>query len=308
MKNRQADRAKAPHKRNPTILAEQKEIPDQPVVTILCVTFNHANFIRDALEGFLMQAVTFGVEILIHDDASTDGTQEIVKEYADRYPQLIRAILQTENQFSKGVNVAKTLRQQATGRYIAYCEGDDYWTDPHKIALQAAYLDAHPDIVMCGHKATILDVSTGRLVEKKQAREERSLTALDVRGVLYVPRTCTRMVRRIDLESPPEMEMSQAKDAFLQSLLGRYGGYQFMKEVKPSVYRVHRAGLWSGISLTARNAETQKLFNGLIQYHSRIGDHATVQALEKNRRRATRHIKTQKIRHFLSRAAIWKKA
>ena len=100
-----------------------------PVVTIRCITYNHVNFIRDAIDGFLMQETTFPVEIIIHDDASTDGTAEIVKDYADKHPQLFRTILQKENQYSKGNSKPfKDTYSMARGEFIAFCEGDDYWT------------------------------------------------------------------------------------------------------------------------------------------------------------------------------------
>ena len=96
-----------------------------PVVTIRCITYNHHNFIRHAIEGFLMQETTFPVEIIIHDDASTDGTAEIVKEYAEKQPQLFRTILQKENQYSSGgwPKVRKMLFSMCRGKFIALCEG-----------------------------------------------------------------------------------------------------------------------------------------------------------------------------------------
>jgi len=101
-----------------------------PLVSICCLTYNHAPYIRDAIEGFLMQKTNFPVEILIHDDASTDGTADIIREYETRYPDIIKPIYQTENQYSKGVKISWEYQfSRARGKYIALCEGDDYWTD-----------------------------------------------------------------------------------------------------------------------------------------------------------------------------------
>lgn len=124
------------------------------MVTVVCVTFNHADYIRDALEGFVAQQAPWRIEVLVHDDASTDGTADIVREYERRYPDLIRGVYQTENQYSKGVDIPKTfLHPLVRGRYVALCEGDDYWTDPHKLEKQVAVLEAHPEADICAHRA-----------------------------------------------------------------------------------------------------------------------------------------------------------
>ena len=117
-----------------------------PVVSVCCITYNHESYIRKSIEGFLMQKTTFPIEIIIHDDASTDGTAIIVKEYADKYPQLIVPILQTENQWSKGIRPSPTyIWPRARGKYIALCEGDDYWTDPLKLQKQVDFLEANTE-------------------------------------------------------------------------------------------------------------------------------------------------------------------
>jgi len=103
------------------------------------------------MDGVLMQKTTFPFEFLIHDDASTDGTTEIIREYEARYPDVIKAIYQTENQFSKGEPIwSKFLFPHARGKYIAMCDGDDYWTDPLKLQKQVDFLEAHPDYAICG--------------------------------------------------------------------------------------------------------------------------------------------------------------
>lgn len=121
----------------------------EPLVSISCITFNHENFIRDAIEGFLIQRTTFPVEILIHDDASTDKTQEIIREYEEKYPFLIRPIYQKTNQYSQGNSPGKFNRERAKGKYYAICEGDDYWTDPLKLQKQVDFLEGNEEYVAC---------------------------------------------------------------------------------------------------------------------------------------------------------------
>ena len=117
-----------------------------PMVSICCITYNHEKYIRDAIEGFLMQKTTFPFEILIHDDASTDGAADIIREYENKYPHLLYPIYQKENQYSKGIKISPTFQYpRASGKYIAFCEGDDYWTDPYKLQKQVEFLEENID-------------------------------------------------------------------------------------------------------------------------------------------------------------------
>lgn len=119
----------------------------EPLVSICCITYNHENYIRDAIEGFLIQKTSFPFEIIIHDDASTDNTANIIEEYANKYPDLFVTILQSENQWSKGGGsiYARFVYPRARGKYIALCEGDDYWTDPLKLQKQVDFLEENKD-------------------------------------------------------------------------------------------------------------------------------------------------------------------
>lgn len=125
------------------------------MVTIRCITFNHAPYIRQCLDGFLMQRTNFKYEILIHDDASTDGTKEIIEEYAKQYPNIIVPLYETENQYSKYGHlmvVRKLMDSMIRGKYTALCEGDDYWTDKDKLQKQVDFLESHPQHSMCFHQ------------------------------------------------------------------------------------------------------------------------------------------------------------
>ena len=111
------------------------------MVTIQCLTFNHEPYIRQCLDGFVMQKTNFRFEAVVHDDASTDGTAAIVREYAEKYPDIIKPILETENQYSKGDGIlGRIMAENRKGKYIAICEGDDYWIDPLKLQKQVYYM------------------------------------------------------------------------------------------------------------------------------------------------------------------------
>ncbi len=128
---------------------------DQTLVSVICIAYNQENYIAQAIESFLMQKTNFAYEIVIHDDASTDHTAEIIKKYEAEYPGIIKAIYQKVNQYSQGKRVGLICNQMAVGKYIAVCEGDDFWTDPNKLQKQAAYMESHPECTLCVHAAYI---------------------------------------------------------------------------------------------------------------------------------------------------------
>jgi hypothetical protein len=130
---------------------------DNIVVSVLCATYNQKNYIKETLDGFLMQETDFNFEILINDDASTDGTTDILREYEQESNGRIVVNYQNENQYQKGVRgmMTKYLLPRAKGEYIALCEGDDYWTDPHKLQRQVDYMRANPECSICFHPVTV---------------------------------------------------------------------------------------------------------------------------------------------------------
>ncbi|MBQ7818146.1 MAG: glycosyltransferase family 2 protein [Bacteroidales bacterium] len=133
-----------------------------PLVSVCTLAYNHAPYIRECLDGILMQKTNFAFELLIHDDASTDGTADIIREYEAKYPDIVKPIYQTENQYSKGVKEISILYQypRAKGKYIAMCEGDDYWTDPLKLQKQVDFMEANPHVSCCFHTVDIYQENT----------------------------------------------------------------------------------------------------------------------------------------------------
>ena len=129
-----------------------------PVVSIGCITYNHVDYIAQAIDSFLMQETNFPFEILIHDDASTDGTTEILKKYKERYPNIIRLIIQTENQYSKIPIISPIfVWPKAKGKYIALCEGDDFWSDTGKLQKQVDFLEKNTEYAMYAHAVKIVN-------------------------------------------------------------------------------------------------------------------------------------------------------
>ena len=136
---------------------------ERPLVSIHCLTFNQAPYIRQCLDGFVMQKTNFPFEAIVHDAASTDGTAEIIQEYAEKYPHIIKPILEKENQYTKigFYGIEKLMAEKEQGKYIAICEGDDYWTDSHKLQKQVDFLESHPDYGLHYTQAYQLNQQTG---------------------------------------------------------------------------------------------------------------------------------------------------
>lgn len=127
---------------------------EEPIfVAINCLVYNHEPYLRDCFEGFVMQKTNFRFVAIVHDDVSTDGSAEIIREYADKYPDIIKPIYETENQWHKTDGSLGRIMNEAidaTGaKYIALCEGDDYWTDSLKLQKQVDYMESHPEVGLC---------------------------------------------------------------------------------------------------------------------------------------------------------------
>lgn len=132
---------------------------DNILVSIQCLVYNHEPYLRQCLDGFVMQKTNFRFEAIVHDDASTDGSAAIIREYSEKYPDIIKPIYEAENQYSKHGGFSALfdiLNSACKGKYIAMCEGDDYWIDPMKLQKQVDFLESHPGYSMCFHKAKIV--------------------------------------------------------------------------------------------------------------------------------------------------------
>lgn len=167
--------------------------PYPVLVSISCVTYNHSSYIRECLDGFLMQKTNFVFEVLIHDDASTDGTSDIINEYKKKYPDIIKPIYQTENQYSKGISPTRMFNYpRAKGKYIALCEGDDYWTDLYKLQKQVDFLEANPDYGMCYTQAKVFIQNQKSFSAKNIGKRTTSFEDLLHHNCIPTLTTCVR--------------------------------------------------------------------------------------------------------------------
>jgi glycosyltransferase involved in cell wall biosynthesis len=241
----------------------------KPLVTISCITYNHETYIREALEGFVAQKTTFPIEILIHDDASTDGTAQVIREYEKKYPALILPIYQTENQYSKGVKVSFTYQfPRARGKYIALCEGDDYWTDPLKLQKQVGIFRKYPDTIICGARAKIWNERNKEFTGIAPALD-KDITCMTPEQFFYQGswvKSCTRMLP-LDLLLSIPLEFSRDY-RLVHYLLAKNpnGTFRCLDEVV-AVYREHPGGVFSGadsVDLLVYNFESKILLSELF--------------------------------------------
>lgn len=230
---------------------------NNPIVSIICLTYNQEKFVRDCLDGFLAQKTDFPFEILIYDDASTDSTPEIIMEYALKYPTVFKPTYYTENNYSKGLGFVGlyTGIKEARGKYVAYCEGDDYWTDEQKLQKQVDFLEANPQYAICAHETTIRNEDFPQLDGQLYSAFRDNLLLSPSTGRFSFDDTLTGnifhisslMYKNREIELPRWLPTVSACDMVLYMLLAREGDIYVLPEVM-SVYHGHSNSLTSSFS------------------------------------------------------------
>ncbi len=220
---------------------------ENPVVSVCCTTYNHENYISDAIDGFLIQDTDFPFEVVVRDDCSTDKTAKIIKQYVDKYPNIIKPIYETENQFSKGVKPMPVVYKKAVGMYFALCEGDDYWTDPLKLKKQVTVFRKNSDISICFHSAKEVDVlkNTNKIICQHYHNDsEVSISNVILGRGGYMP-TASLMFKNYKInEMLNSFKNAPIGDFFTQVYMASLGGAFFQAE-SMCVYRRNAIGSWT---------------------------------------------------------------
>jgi len=229
-----------------------------PIVSISCLAYNQQSFITQALEGFVRQKTTFPFEVVIHDDASTDRTPDIIKEYTARYPRIMRPIFQTENQFSKTGFYPDVdyILPACRGKYIAICDGDDYWTDTHKLQKQVDFLEKNPGLSMCYHdyRVKVGIYFMDRLRETPSYTADQ-LIALSTKKFLMASST---IMHRNYYNEQTKQDFENFRQHYMRVIhMGMFGGCKFLDGVFPSVYRKHDHNSWAGLERAEIIARTK---------------------------------------------------
>jgi len=223
------------------------QIPPDPLVSVIVITYNHGAYIEQAIEGILAQQCDFPIEVIIGEDKSPDRTLAICQDYQQRYPQLIRLVTWHEN---VGAN-ANYLRcwGRARGKYVAICEGDDYWIDPSKLSKQVALMEQFPDTSLCGARTWMLDERPGKNPKKMLIGPKRMRIKYSLEDVVtsYLCHTSTFMFRKSQLLITKHALALSYLDGYLQSLSAIQGTIRCLPDVV-SVYRQHPGGIDTGSS------------------------------------------------------------
>jgi glycosyltransferase involved in cell wall biosynthesis len=213
-------------------------------VTIFCMTYNHAKYVAKTIDGFLMQKTSYTYEIVIHDDASTDDTQKIIKFYQSKYPNIIKPILQTENQYSKNaVHYFITYLDKLNGEFIAFCEGDDYWTDYEKLQKQVTFIKQHPNCTLCTH-ATDYENAQGEIKNIELYKNNAFLETKDIilLGGGYLKFLTWLMRKDVLLKEIPNFIMAARASDYVFLLWCAFCGSVYFSCESMGVYRDVTAG------------------------------------------------------------------
>ncbi|MCQ6962318.1 glycosyltransferase family 2 protein [Methanolobus chelungpuianus] len=219
------------------------------MVSICCITYNHEKYVAKAIEGFLMQETDFKYEVVVHDDASTDHTADIIRSYEQKYPEIIKPIYQTINQHSKGVRVLPTfIYPKATGKYIALCEGDDYWTDPHKLKKQVDHMEQNPGCTFCFHNAFLENDTAGLLKKamvphtdqnkKYYSNQNRKYNAGELQLLGFIPTASFLYPKKVVNDLPDWYFDAPAGDLAIKLIATSHGYAYYINEIM-SVYRIN---------------------------------------------------------------------
>lgn len=235
---------------------------DKIKVAISCTAYNHEPYIRQCLEGFVMQKTYFKFVAIVHDDASLDKTARIIREYEARYPELIKPIYETENQYSKHDGSLGRIMNEAIiateADYVALCEGDDYWTDPYKLQKQVDFLDGHLEYVICAHNAYQQFANNTWRIFVNPAFREHNICLSEMLTKWHTP-TASLIYRRKALEKVPSTDSFPNGDYYLMLRLLSQGKFYYDPSVM-SVYRMHDDSVSAEM-----NRNTVRMYNDIIR-------------------------------------------
>ena len=248
----------------------------KPLVAIHCLVYNHEPYLRDCFEGFVMQQTNFPFVAIVHNDASTDNSAAIIREYEENYPHIFKPIYEIESIYRKGGfgaidNVMLHAINATNAKYVAMCEGDDYWTDPLKLQKQVDFMEANPDYVICSHKfkkrymidGHIEDIGYSSIFPEK-SEDGCTFFLEQIYEKFYLQTLCV-LYRRSALNEERYLAHHQIRDNVLFLEIMRNGGKGYIFNSYDGVYRIHDGGVYSGLGKEKSLIEAINLFEYIYQ-------------------------------------------
>lgn len=262
----------------------------QPLVAIYCLVYNHEPYLRDCFEGFLMQQTNFPFVVIVHDDASTDNSASIIREYDTKYLQIFKPIYEKENQYSKHNGCVEKIMYDAIlasgAKYVAMCDGDDYWTDPLKLQKQVDFLEQNTNYVLCCHRYNVICELDGTY----ENDDAESLFKQNVNGIsfankenfeIWLTKTVTMLFRAEKIHDFPYWEYNNWRDTHIVYHLLKCG-IGFCMPFYGAIYRRQSGGIYSSLSsvekskinllikgdLYRKNSEDKVLYEDICRVHN----------------------------------------
>lgn len=236
-----------------------------PDVSIACVTYNHENFISETLAAFVKQKTTCKIEVVIGDDSSFDNTSKLINDFLKSHPELFNIVINDTN-LGAHENFISVLKR-CKGRYIALCDGDDWWTDEEKIQKQFDYLEKNKDVVLT--YSSIVERENREISNDFVDQLKYSWTSQDLLHAMPV-RTQTVMYRNVLTDYPFEFAIAPTQDLFIWSMLGHYGSAFYDSSIKPTIYNVHGGGTHSQLNDHLKTMNLIATHYMLYVYYTRI--------------------------------------
>ena len=217
---------------------------DSVLVTVLCMTYNHEKYIEKALEGIVMQKTSFKIQVIVHDDASVDATPSIIKKF-EKY-DFVEPIYQKTNQYSNHLDKTRYIYPMIRGKYVAYCEGDDFWTDENKLQIMADYLENNPKCSMCCHAYLNIAANTEKVIEEIKTLNCDGDISIDT-AILYrnPPQLSSQMFRRDVVINKPLIYLNRGVGDYTVYLLSAVRGTMHYIDKNMACHRIAADGSWT---------------------------------------------------------------
>ena len=245
---------------------------EKPLVSVCVITYNHASYIRQTLDSILGQETNFPLQVVVADDCSTDTTRKIVQEYNEKHPGIFKLVLQPKN-VGPGRNFVD-LFNAATGKYIAYVEGDDYWSNPRKLQIQFDFLESHPEFSVCYHRARLqweYDSPEKSQIPPETNHDDKPVSTIyDLLSIGWFIRSCSLFFRNYPL--PAGFEKLYIGDFPLHVLLADKGKIGFLDECM-AVYRIHQKGRSETVLLSQEINKQRIIFRHHIEMLDYLNEH-----------------------------------